>query len=343
VSPEPEREHPSLGELRVAAGRLGAAMVGAVAILVAVTAIAPATTGVLALVQILLPHMVLGTLVMAVALALALRTRAVALALGLLLLIACVRFGSEWVSLPALTSPGRSVAFLSWNLELGARAASAVAGPLLEHDADVVALQELTPDAAAALDRDARIVARYPYRLLAPDPGTFGIGILSAFPILDEEVFDAPAGTTVTLDLGSGRHLRVLNAHPLPGQIGALPRLGLPITFDGTQRDAALGRVRTRIEALLQGEDPFMVIGDYNTAPTEPGYGRLTADLRDIHTEIGFGPGWTWRPSSLESLGIGLLRIDLVLLGPGVTPLSTGVDCGKPGDHCLVDATVVVP
>ena len=84
------------------------------------------------------------------------------------------------------------------------------------------------------------------------------------------------------------------------------------------------------------------MIGDFNTAPTEPGYGRLTAGLRDIHTEIGLGPGWTWRPSSLESLGIGLLRIDLVLLGPGVTPISTAIDCGKPGDHCLVDATVAV-
>ena len=193
----------------------------------------------------------LATIVVAVVLGIALRTRAVALALGVLLIVACVRFGSEWMSLPAAASPGPSVAFVSWNLELGARAAGAVAGPLLEHDADVVALQEVTPDAAAALEGDERIVARYPYRLLAPDPGVFGIGILSAFPIVDQDVFEAPSGMNVTLDLGSGRHLRVLNAHPLPGRIGTLPRLGLPVAFDSTERDAALGRVRTRIEALL--------------------------------------------------------------------------------------------
>jgi endonuclease/exonuclease/phosphatase (EEP) superfamily protein YafD len=247
------------------------------------------------------------------------------------------------VSLPNPAPAGRTVALLSWNLELGARAASAVAGPILEHDADVVALQELTPEAAAALQRDGRILARYPFRSLAPDPGTFGIGILSAFPIVDQEVFEAPAGMTVRLDVGSDVHLAVLNAHPLPGRIGLLPRLGLPITFDATERDAALSRVRTRIDRLLAGAEPFVVIGDYNTAPTEPAYGRLAAGLRDVHTEIGSGPGWTWRPSSLESLGIGLLRIDLVLVGPGVAPIATAVDCGKPGDHCLVDATIALP
>jgi endonuclease/exonuclease/phosphatase (EEP) superfamily protein YafD len=343
VSLDPQERPQRRGDLRIAAGRLCALVIGAVAILVVVTAIAQPTTGTLALAQILLPHLVLGTIVVAVVAAIALRTRAMTLALGVLLVVACLRFGSEWISLPATVSPGRSVAIVTWNLELGARAAGAVAGPLLEHDADVVALQELTPDAAAALEGDTRIVARYPFRLLAPDRGTFGIGILSAFPILDQEVFEAPAGATVTLDLGSGRRLRVLNAHPLPGHIGVFPRLGLPITFDGTERDAALGRVRARIDALLMDDDPLLVIGDYNTAPTEPGYAGLTAGLRDIHTEIGFGPGWTWRPSSLESLGIGLLRIDLMLVGPGMTPVSTTVDCAKPGDHCIVDAAVVVP
>jgi endonuclease/exonuclease/phosphatase family metal-dependent hydrolase len=120
-------------------------------------------------------------------------------------------------------------------------------------------------------------------------------------------------------------------------------RLGLPVAFDARDRDAALARVRTRIDTLLADGDPVVVMGDYNTAPTEPGYATLAKGLRDVHDEVGFGPGWTWRPSRLESLGVGLLRIDLILAGPGVSPVSTGVDCRAPGDHCIVDASVAVP
>jgi endonuclease/exonuclease/phosphatase (EEP) superfamily protein YafD len=342
VKTEPVGDRQGSSGLRVTAGRVAAAVVAAVMILVGMTAAAPATTGSVALAQILLPHLVLVTLVMASGLAIMLRSRGLTVALAILVVVGCLRFGSEWVSVPAPVPAGTPVALLSWNLELGARPPGAVAGPILEHDADVVALQELTPGAAAALESDERIRARYPYSVLAPDRGAFGIGILSAFPIVDRELFSSPAGAAVTLELAPGRRLRVLNGHPMPGKIESVPSLGLPISFDATERDGALRRIRGRIETLLATAIPFVVIGDYNTAPTEPGYATLTAGLHDAHAEVGFGPGWTWRPSSLESLGVGLLRIDLVLAGPGVTPTATGVDCGKPGDHCLVHATVVV-
>lgn len=323
-------------------GRIVAVLIAAVATLLVVTTIAPQTSGILALAQILLPHAVLAAILAGGVAGAAVRTRAPLVALAVVVLVACIRFGSEWVSLPAPSPSGPAVTLTSWNLELGARSASTVAGPLLEHDAEIVALQELTPDASTALDLDSRIVARYPYRLLLPDVGAFGIGILTTFPILDKEVADAPPGVIVTLDLGSSRHLRVLNAHPLPGKIGLIGGLRVPVSFDATERDAAIGRVRNRIDSLFASHDPFVVIGDYNSAPTEPAYARLSAGLHDVHVDVGEGPGWTWRPSSLEPLRIGLLRIDLVLTGPGVQPISTGVDCGRVGDHCILDASVSV-
>jgi hypothetical protein len=69
----------------------------------------------------------------------------------------------------------------------------------------------------------------------------------------------------------------------------------------------------------------------------------LTAGLVDVHRSIGLGPGWTWRPSSLERLGIGLLRLDLVLLGPGLRPIDLGVDCPRAGDHCRMTVTFSKP
>jgi endonuclease/exonuclease/phosphatase (EEP) superfamily protein YafD len=328
---------------RVAAGRILAALVAGVAALVVATSIAPQTTGVVALAQILLPHLVVAVILAAGVLAAVMRTRALAVALVVLVGVTGLRFGSEWVSIPAPAPTGQQIRLTTWNLELGARAAAAVAGPILRHDADVVALQELTPDAASALEADDRITARYPYRFLVPDAGTFGIGILSAFPIVERTAFSAPSGAVVTLDLGAGRHLRLMDAHPLPGRIEMLGQTGFPVGFDPRERDAATARLRSRIDTLWSGGEPLIVVGDFNTAPTEPGYALLTHGLTDLHVEVGFGPGWTWRPSRLEGLGLGLLRIDLILVGPGVVPVSSGVDCSESGDHCLVDGTVAVP
>jgi endonuclease/exonuclease/phosphatase family metal-dependent hydrolase len=328
--------------IRIGAGRIAAGGIAAIAVLAIVTFVAPQSSGPLALAQIFVLHLVMAGIGVGCLLALVLRTPAVAIALTALLVVGAVRFGSELISLPSGGGPGERVTLVSWNLELGARAAGEIAGPLLDHHADLVSLQELTPDAAAAIDADPGVRTRYPFRLLRPDPGTFGVGLLSAFPIVASKAFDAPIGLLATLDLGQGRRLAVLDAHPLPGRIGS-GFLGLPMTFDGRERDAAIERVREHIDELTDGGLPFVVAGDFNTAPTEPAYALLAHGLRDVHVEVGLGPGWTWRPSRLESLGTGFLRIDLVLAGGGVRPAAITVDCGHPGDHCIVDAGVVVP
>ena len=89
--------------------------------------------------------------------------------------------------------------------------------------------------------------------------------------------------------------------------------------------------------AIARGET-VVIAGDFNTAPTEPAFSRLVAGLADAHAEVGIGPGWTWRPSRLEGLGVGLLRIDLALSGPGARPVTIEERCGLPGDHCQIVA-----
>ena len=334
-------DHP----IRAAAARVltvvVVAMVGVAIGLVALSVIAPQEDGMLALGQIVQPHIVLLALVVATIAVIALRTRVVTLALIVLVVVALARFGSDWISLPAGPAPGEQVELLSWNMEIGSRPAAEAAAPILAHDADVVALQELTPDVAAALDTDPRIMARYPHRLLMPDPIVMGLGILSAHPITHQAMFGAPIGLAVTLDLGSGRILTVMDTHPMHAEIGL--EEGRPLAYDARVRDRDLATVHTRAEALGQAGSPFVVIGDFNTTPTEPGYAVLTQGLRDIHVEVGMGPGWTWRPSRLESIHLGLFRIDMALAGAGVEPVSSSVDCSYPGDHCMLQVTVAIP
>ena len=85
--------------------------------------------------------------------------------------------------------------------------------------------------------------------------------------------------------------------------------------------------------ALARG-DRLLVLGDYNTSPTEKEYSVLSSGLRDTQVEVGEGPGWTWRPGNLAFLGVGFLRIDYQFSAGAVAPVSTSVDCSLPGDHC---------
>jgi endonuclease/exonuclease/phosphatase (EEP) superfamily protein YafD len=299
--------------------------------------------GPLALVAVLLSHMLLGAAALALLAVLLERGRWAAMAAVLVLALFGVRLSPEWLSLPPAAGTEPEVTVLSWNLEVGSRAPSTMADVILEHDADIVALQEVTPEAADALEATAAISARYPYRIFVPDPSVLGMAVLSAYPIIDSAAIAIPPMLEVTVELGDGRTLRVLDAHPLPGTIDIASTVGLPVGFDGTRRDLGLRVVRDRIDELVRTGDPVIVIGDFNVAPTEHAYGWLAAGLRDVHAEVGVGPGWTWRPSRLESLGMGLLRIDYVFVSPQVRPAGIALDCSQPGDHCLVGARFGVP
>ena len=78
--------------------------------------------------------------------------------------------------------PDDAITVLSWNLEMDSKPPAAAVAGIADLEADVVALQELTPEFAAAIADDATLRARYPYRLLDPRPGPDGLGVLSAPP-----------------------------------------------------------------------------------------------------------------------------------------------------------------
>jgi endonuclease/exonuclease/phosphatase family metal-dependent hydrolase len=300
--------------------------------------------GPFAVLQIIAPHLALASLV-AVPFALVVRTRGSALAIGALILVVGLRFGGEWISLPAPPPPADSIplAVATWNLEIESRPGADTAAMLRERPADIIAVQELQPDAAAAIEADRVLTARYPYRALVPRDDVGGMGILSRLPILESTFQLDPILQQATIDLGGGRHLAVVNAHPFHAEIESLGRTRLPVGFDPARRNDDLAAVRGRIDGLIGQGLPVAMLGDLNTAASEPAFDRFTAGLRDVHREVGFGPGWTWRPIRFEFLGIGLIAIDHIVVSPDVVPLSIAGECPSVGDHCLIEATVAVP
>ena len=247
------------------------------------------------------------------------------------------RVGSDWVSLPVEASPDDLVV-ITWNLQIGSRPPDETVAILLDDafEADVVALQELTDDVAATLEADPAVDDRYPYRVLYPTNNTFGMGVLSRYPLADATQFADPPGIEIVVE-GPGEPITLINAHPV------LTDVAPPLAFDPTRRDRQIARVRERVDEALERGEVVLVAGDYNVTPTEPAYHDLVDGLMDAHTEAGLGPGWTWRPKRVEPFGIGLLRIDYVLLGPDLQPVSSTVHCPPTGDHCLVIARVSSP
>jgi vancomycin resistance protein VanJ len=300
--------------------------------------------GPFAVLQIIAPHLALASLIV-VPIALLIRTRATGIAVGALILVVGLRFGGEWISLPPATPPAGSVQLdvVTWNLEIESRAGVDTAAMLRARPADIIAVQELQPDAAAAIEADPTLTARYPYRKLIARDDVGGMGILSRMPILKPTFQLDPIVQQATLDLGDGRRLGVVNAHPFHAEIETFGRTHLPVGMDPSRRNDDLAAVHARIDELLGQGLPVVMLGDLNTATSEPAFDQFTSGLRDIHREVGFGPGWTWRPIKFEFLGIGLIAIDHIIVSPGVAPLSISGECPAIGDHCLIEATVALP
>ena len=323
---------------RVAAICAGAGLL--LAGLAAVAQVVGAQDGAIALVAIATSHLLLAGLGLGLIAIVLSRSRLALISTVAIVVATAAVLGDEWISMPVGNGPA-SVTVMSWNIEFGSEAVEQLPAVLLSTDADIVALQELTPDGAAAIEADPAVVTAYPHRVLRPVSGVLGLGLLSRYPMRAGTASTSPAVLSATVTLDDERTLRVLNAHPLPGRI--LTFAFVPVGFVGSNRNVALGTVRRQADQLAAAGGPVIMLGDFNVAPTEPAYDQLLAAWRDAHVEAGIGPGWTWRPSTFQALRAGLLRIDYVFVTPGVKPISSRQDCSRPGDHCILTVGLQIP
>jgi endonuclease/exonuclease/phosphatase family metal-dependent hydrolase len=81
---------------------------------------------------------------------------------------------------------------MSYNIELGAAGEPSTLDAIGEIDADLVCLQEVTPEAEAELR--ARYAEEYPYQLFKSKGGAGGLAALSRFPLVDLGLRAAPQG-----------------------------------------------------------------------------------------------------------------------------------------------------
>jgi vancomycin resistance protein VanJ len=158
---------------------------------------------------------------------------------------------------------------------------------LRESGADVIAIQEVSEEDAAAFDRELRDV--YPHQSLH-GYGVSGKAVLSRKPIVAEETFSLHTERfhlQVAIDY-DGTAVHVINTH--------LP----PPIFDGRVWPAWHGRVaQAEISDLLAKAQtthgPTVMLGDFNKLPRNQVYAISGSDgLRDVFNQVEEEPGPTF-------------------------------------------------
>jgi endonuclease/exonuclease/phosphatase (EEP) superfamily protein YafD len=250
----------------------------------------------------------------------------------------CLRFGPSLVSLPVPLAPdAATVRVLSWNVLY--KNHDQMESALLSASADVVALQECVRPHHSIIQNSAALRERYPYQFLAPRQRGHNTCMLSVYPILAQGSSTGPSLQWTRLDLGGERTLLLVNTHLNSGDFSATGYL--PTQYDPSRRDRQIVRLRAVIDPLLLGNEPLLLVGDFNTTEGEVAYNEIARGLTDAHREVGWGTGHSWRLK--PSWPFGLIRIDYQWGSSRVTPVRLNTDCTPRGsDHCMLTGTFAV-
>ncbi len=294
--------------------------------------------GPLALLAAFEPFFFLGLIVLVPA-AVIRDARLLRMSLAVALVAGVFRFGSDWVSISIAPSMAHQVTVVTWNLLFNGATPEADAAVLAGLDANLVSLQELTIAKSAGIAADPAVQARFPYRVLSPRSDLGGVGLLSDLPLSDVVELTDPPGIQAVAETDIGP-VTIIAAHAAHGDVDTSSLPELFGSYDTSIRDAQLVSLHARIVAAIGRRERVILAGDLNMAPTEPAFGDLIDGLLDVHRQVGEGTGWTWRPSVLESWGIGFVAIDHIVVSPELVPLATGEVCLPLSDHCRLWARI---
>ncbi|MEV4659563.1 endonuclease/exonuclease/phosphatase family protein [Micromonospora sp. NPDC049301] len=275
---------------------------------------------------------VAGWSVLALVLALALRRRwpAVVAAVAAAALLGVVAPRALPAGQPSAGGP--TVRLLTANLLAGSADAPTLVDLVRRHRVDVLAVQEFTPDAQAALDR-LGLDRLLPHRQLNAQVGTPGSGLYSRWPITDAGIRHNRGGWGFsqaygTLAVPGAPPVRVESAHP-----------SAPYALD--QVDAWRGDLTTQPPATPDGGLRILA-GDFNATLD---HGPLRALLRtgyvDAADATGAGLTGTWGPYDGDL--IPPVTIDHVLVDRRVAVRSVTVHDLPGTDHRPVLATLRLP
>ncbi|WP_109506483.1 endonuclease/exonuclease/phosphatase family protein [Nocardioides speluncae] len=225
---------------------------------------------------------------------------------------------------PAAAADARTFQVMTANLLTGHADPLEVMETIANEQVDILVLQEVTPEALAALD-EAGLSTALPERAGEPGFGVMGTMILSVGEITEVSRLDTHMGSyAATVALPQGE-VRMLGVHPVPphnadvwsGELGVIEK-----TADD------------RVDLLA---------GDFNATPDHaPMRGIYDAGFRDAAevANAGWQPTWPANGSMVGLPSPPVVQIDHVLVGERLTALDTRTVDITGTDHRAVIADV---
>jgi vancomycin resistance protein VanJ len=224
---------------------------------------------------------------------------------------------------PPAPSPAATVTVMTYNVLAHNPRPEAVADAILASDADLVALQELSPPIIAVLRE--QLGADYPYHLVTEGRGRHGIGVWSRYPLyatgqrLAGPWLSQPQVIEVALPTA---RLTLVNAHNISLDVSS-PGWWTRLHQTAPARETA---ARALIAFARAQHGPLVVLGDFNATDQSRAYRILRTELRDAWREAGSGSGHTFPGANAHGAGpphLGRLpllrwmaRIDYIFYSP---------------------------
>jgi endonuclease/exonuclease/phosphatase (EEP) superfamily protein YafD len=220
-----------------------------------------------------------------------------------------------------------TVRLLSANLMAGNTAIDTLAARLRDSGADVVSLQEVTPEHLARLTA-AGLGDAYPYSVTDPLPYYHGSAIFSKRPLSDARAFDVQGSPMMTATItAGGQPLRVIDVHAVA------PLSGVNLT----RWRAQLAELAAMAPA--PGAEATVLIGDFNaTLDHRSLAGLLDAGWRDAFHEAGDGFGFTYPQGPAP-----LLRLDHAMVSEPITVLDARTRENPGSDHRMLAVDLALP
>ncbi|MET0460638.1 MAG: endonuclease/exonuclease/phosphatase family protein [Ilumatobacteraceae bacterium] len=224
--------------------------------------------------------------------------------------------------------PVTEVTMMTVNLHYGGGDPAGVVRLVRELDVDVLALEELTSEARAAM-AGVGLDELLPHSVATPQGGPGGNGLWSRYPLTDAGTRDGfrrpPVAALMDVD---GRSVSVVVVHPTS-----------PYPADAGEWSAELGRLE---EWLATFDGPVVVAGDFNaTYDHRPFRDLLATGLRDAAEQVGTGFLPTY-PAHRRRIPL-LITIDHVLTGGGVVAVDVRRTDVDGTDHAGLLAVLAVP
>jgi endonuclease/exonuclease/phosphatase (EEP) superfamily protein YafD len=188
-------------------------------------------------------------------------------------------------------------------------------------DADILGVQELRSPL------DTRLQEVYPYHVSDIQPGEYGMGLYSRYPIVAQNIYAAEYLKYVRAVLAiEGQEVVVFVFHPTFPHITT----SIPPRYDD---EANKTNIQNMAAVIAEENRPVLLLCDCNTTPRTPQYDTLNRYLDDAFHEQGWGFGLTY-PSRDAGI-IRQVRIDYIWYSGDVQVIDAQVwpDAGTSDHH----------